>query len=165
MSYSKTQRGISLIEVLVASAVITVSLAALTSLVQVSSRILSESVKKAQAQSLAGEGIEAVRIMRDAGWSVNVVLLATSTPYYPVFSTTTSAWTLTATNPGAVDGVFTRTIVFHDVYRRVSDSDIVASTSPDTKAIDVGTREVVSLVTWGSRSVSFSAYLSNLFSN
>ena len=142
----QARAGFGLIEVLIASAIISASLIALASVVQISFRISSETFKTTKAEFLAEEGLEVMLILRNDSWLSNISSLSTSTPYYPIFSTTTSSWEATSTNPGLIDGRYTRTITIEEVYRRDSDHDIVASTSPDTKTLDTGTIQVVTYI-------------------
>lgn len=164
-SYQSLQHGFGLIELLVATSVISVSLFALVAVIQASFQVTSVSGVKARAEFLAEEGVEVVKILRDNSWSSNIATLATSTPYYPVFATSTGVWSLATVSPALIDNTYTREVIIDDVYRRDSDSDIVASTSPDSKSLDAGTREVTSRVLWGSDSLQFGAYITDLFSN
>jgi len=160
------ERGFGLVEVLVASAIISASLISLVAAGQIANRAVRESSERIQAQFLAEEGLETVRILRDESWLENLASLSSGTEYYPVFSTGTSVWSLALTDPGLIDGIFRRAIVFRDVYRRDSDDDIVASTSPEANTLDLGTREVISRVSWdASRVVEFRTYITDMFEN
>ena len=160
------ENGFGLIEVLIASAIISASLIALASVVQLSFRVSSESFKTIKAEFLAEEGLEVMLILRNDSWLSLISSLSTTTPYYLIFSTTTSSWQATSTNPGLTLGRYTRTIIIGEVYRRNSDDDIVASTSPDAKTLDTGTIKVTSRVSWeGAKSVEFVTYIADIFSN
>lgn len=158
------QKGFGLIEVVIASAIISASLFALAGAAQIAFRVVSESVRKAQAEFLAEESIEVVRILRDTSWSSNIDPLTRNTTYYPLFTAGTATWLLTTTNPGSIDGVFDQTIIFEDVYRDDTSEDIVASTTPDAM-IDTGTKEVISRTTWegGGKRVEMHTYITDMF--
>lgn len=159
------QRGFSLVEILVAVAVLLASFVSVITAFQVAARHGRGTMEQVQGAALAEEGIEAVTSLRDAGWS-NLSSLTTGTSYDLVF--TGAVWVTTLT-PQIIDDVFLRTVVLDDVYRRTSDKDIVASTSPDAKAIDAGTKKVTVRVSWATTTPSgggervMETYLMNLF--
>ena len=161
----ETSRGISLIEVVVgASIVFFVLLSTVTALQLyiVSSRA---NLDRIQAAYLLEGGVEIVRFIRDKGYTAELSALAKDTPYCLVFEGGT--WKATTTET-LIDGSFRRTAALRDVYRRLSDRDIVASTSPDTKEVDPETTEVVVSVAWGteaSKELEAVTYLTNLFGN
>ena len=158
--------GFGLIEILVSSAVITVSLVALVVATQLSYKIIAENSKKVRAEFLAEEGVEAARTMRDQSWSSNISARASGTSYYPLFATSTNLWSLNEAGSEPLDGIFTPTITLEDVYRRNSDDAIVSSTSPESKTLDQGTREVISKVLWGDgKEVEIRTYITDLFQN
>ncbi len=108
-----------------------------------------------------------MRILRDRGWTENIAPPLSGTPYYPVFSIN---WKLVVDDPGPVDGVFTRTIIFGDVYRRNSDDDIVDVSSPDEKTLDPNIKKATVTVTWKAadgtdRQETMSTYFANIFQN
>lgn len=153
----RTKQGFGLIEVIVASAIISTLLLGTTWVARISFRMVSESSLRSRANFLLEEGIEVVRILRDTSWSSYITPLAINTVYYPVFSGL--SWSLSTSSPGLIDGLFERQIVFGDVYRRNSDDDIVDINAPDPKTKDAGTRHVSTRVLWrnavGQVGVSF----------
>ena len=162
-----TNRGFGLIEILVAAAIISASFISLIAIANSSFRLVSGNVYRVQAEFLAEEGVEAVRILRDESWSGNLSGVLEGTIYYPIFNILTSTWSITETDPGPIDDIFSRVLLFGDVYRRDSDDDIVALSSPDTKTLDVGTKLVTSRVSWndGAKQVEFVTYITNMFQN
>lgn len=164
---SDLMRGFGLIEILVASAIISASFISLIAVANSSFRLVSGNVYRVQAEFLAEEGVEVVRILRDESWSGNLSGVLDGTIYYPIFNTSLSVWSITETDPGLIDGTFSRTLFFEDVYRRDSDDDIVALASPDTKTLDAGTKRVTSRVLWngGDKQVEFVTYITNMFQN
>ncbi len=157
-------RGFSLVEILVAVAVLLVSFVSVLTAFQVATRQGRASVLEVQAAALAEEGVEAVTTIRDAGWA-NLSSLAVGTPYDLIFTGTQWATTL---SPQTIDGSFRRSVTVGEVYRRNSDKDIVVADSPDPKAIDTGTKKITVRVAWATstpnaRERVMEAYLTNLF--
>lgn len=152
-SKKNSRTGFGLIEIVVAVAIISISFFALAGVSQIALRVVHKSTEETRANFLLEEGIEIVRLLRDETWTGNIDSLSVSTVYYPVYNTGLNEWQLSTTNPGAIDGIFTRTISFANVYRRDSDDDIVDPASPDPKTVDGGTREVTITVSWGSTEV------------
>lgn len=158
------KRGFSLVEILVAVAVLLASFVSVLTAFQVAARHGRGTIEQVQGAALAEEGIETITALRDSGWN-NLSSLAVGTAYNLVFNGT--AWATTQT-PQMIDGVFLRTVVLNDVYRRTSDQDIVASSSPDAKAIDMGTKKITVRVSWATTTPQtvervMETYLTNLF--
>lgn len=156
-------RGFGLMEIVVAASIVSVSLFALIGASQASFKAVDDSLMRRRAEFLAEEGIEAVKILRDNGWAASIDPLTAGTTYYPSFNSSTNTWSLITANPGAVDGIFTRTIIFSDVYRKNSDQDIVDISAPDPKTLDPGTLLVTSLVSWGGKQVEIKTYIADIF--
>lgn len=150
-------RGIALVEILVASAILTGALLVILTSVQKSVELSRQSVEKLQASFLLEEGAEAVKIIRDGGWS-GITTLSTANTYYIDYSSSTPSLTTTLTK---IDQ-FTRTITVSDVYRDSND-DIANSGT-----LDSGTRKITVTVTWTSErgilTEALSFYISNIFS-
>lgn len=161
----KIRHGFGLAEIVVAVSVITLSMFAASQAVRSSSALLRQSVANEKAVLLTEEGMEVVRLLRDISWSANITPLAPSTTYYPTFSG--NAWSLSTTNPGAIDGQFTRTVAVSDVYRRNSDDDIVDPSFAGAKTIDPGTQKITVQVSWsgGQFSKQLITYLTDIFQN
>jgi len=154
------EKGVGLIEIVIAVAIITASFFAIIQLSVYGLKAVAERNQKAEALAYAKEGMEALRNLRDASWTNNIAALTSGTTYY--LTTTGGTWALTATNPGALNGIYTRTIVRTSVQRNVND-DIVASGGID----DPGTKEFTVTVSWGTpaKSVQLAAYFADLFKN
>lgn len=165
MNASKNQKGFGLIEIVVAAAIVSVSLFALIGVSRASFKAVDDSLMRRRAEFLAEEGIEAVKILRDNGWAASIDPLTSGTTYYPSFNSSTNTWSFSTSDPGAIDGIFTRTIVFSDVYRKNSDQDIVDVLAPDPKTFDPGTLLVLSDVAWENKTVEISTYVTNIFQN
>lgn len=154
---NKKQRGISVVEILVAVAIIGLMLTVLlgTATVSLQSSILIK--QTTQASSLAQGAIEAVRNFRDGTtWdSDGIGTLTTGIAYYAEKTTSAPAqWTLIQ-GEEAIDN-FTRKIVFSDVSRDGND-DIVASGGTN----DPNTKKAVVAVSWEDQEVEIVTYFTN----
>lgn len=153
--FASSQKGFGVVEIVVSAAIITIVLLGLVAAFHGALKISTETGKKIQANFLAEEGMEAVRIMRDTDWN-NIGRLSTTTSYR--FAFTGSAWA-TSTAPALVGGVFDRTFIVRDVYRDGA-GKIAASGAydPETKKVTVtvgwlkaGATTTVSLATYFAR--------------
>lgn len=158
--FFKNNRGITLVEVLVASAII---LSAVVTLIAVHSLYLRAAFTSANAMKAAyllEEGIEAIRYMRDASWEENIGVLSIGTPYGIVFEN--GLWS-GSTTAFMVDK-FERTITLNTVYRDIN-GDIV----PTPGTLDPGTLHLNASVSWWTGSAtttkSVSTYISNYYEN
>jgi len=159
-----TKQGISLFEVIVAVSIISVILISVVSALQAFLRAGLSAPERVQAIMLAEEGLEAIRFLRDQDWDTNMAVLTDGTAYHLIFNGT--SWEATTT-PQIIAEVFTRIVSVEDVYRRDSDDDIVASTSPEVKTLDPGTKLVTVSVSWnagatGTSTKALTSYFSDL---
>lgn len=154
-------RGLALIEIVVVVAIIGLTVFSLYELVVLSRATTSRELHRVQALSLAQEGLEATRTIRDQGWSSTIANLTSGATYYVTLSGST--WQLTSTNPGPINGLFTRMLVFADVTRDNS-GNISGSGS-----LDENTRKVTTTVTWeergNNRSLELATYITNFLEN
>lgn len=154
------QSGFSLVEVLIASMLISLTTLALMSAATKGIELSNKAIRQVQASLLMEEGIEAVKSIRDNSWE-NISGINLNTPYYLSFDTSSNTWSLMDTpsiNPETpVDGIFTRTIVFKEVKR--NDDDDISGTG----TLDDRTKEVQVNVVWNSNSKSMNFYLSDIF--
>ena len=158
MNYlSKKQKGFGLIEILIVGAVISIGFVGLVAFLVSSSGTTFKITRNTEAAALAEEGVEAVRSMRDESWS----LVSTAGTYYPEISV--DKWTLLTSDPGLVNGLYTRTVTIEDVNRDVND-DIASSGSPDDN-----TKRVTVTVTWNenqkTEDVTIETYITNFLDN
>lgn len=160
MNINSSKSGFGLVEIIIGLAIILISLFSLMAVLEISFQLINKSSNNIKASFLLEEGIEAVKILRDSGWTANIVSLDVGTVYYLNFSGST--WQSTAENT-YIDGVFERSFMFEDVFRDAND-DIAAGgvLDPDTKKVSVS-------VSWREKSStttqSVIIYLTNLFSN
>lgn len=160
-------KGISLIEVIVGAAVISVILISVGAVAQFSLNVSNLSTERLQAVFLTSEGMEALKSMRDASWSGRVAPLASSTQYYLLLESAGGGnylWNATTTVQSQIDGKFTRIVTVEDVLRDFND-DIAGSGAPDN-----GARKINVTVSWVSAKgqtfdEKISAYIFNLHGN
>lgn len=154
--------GFTLVEVVVAAAMITIAFVAIAMYYKKVLDVSEDTTRHIQSGFLLEEGLEATKLLRDEGWNANIGSLSTTTNYYLTWSGT--FWR-TTTVPLKVENVFTRTIKFSDVRRDGVDSIAAAGT------LDSGTKKVTVSVTWpvkggsGMATDTAETYLTNLFSN
>ncbi len=162
-------RGFTIVEVIVACAIISMTTLALMSTTQKGIELSSRAVRQVQANYLLEEGAEAVKSIRDNNWG-DIANLTLNNQYSLFFDTNTNLWLLSSPPPipmtntpkYPIDSVFNREIVISPVYRNSND-DI-----SKTGVLDNGTKKITVTVSWASssggvisRSLVF--YLANIF--
>lgn len=156
----RAQKGFGLIEIVIASAVVGMVFVSLAQVFVLSHRLMMRTQDLARANFIAEEGVDAMRYLRDAGWAVNMALLAPNTNYYVVLATSSSQWSVGTADPGLIDGLFRRVISVQSVMRNGND-DIVSSGG----ITDTNTLKIISTVSWGRGTTSVETYLANIFNN
>jgi len=158
----RASRGFALVEALVASAILAAVIAAAAGAYLLLLQHSSGNAARIQAEYLAEEGLEAVRLLRDSSWTSNIASQPIGTAFYLAWSGT--SWQPTAANT-YIDGTFERNITLASVNRDASSYDIVASGGSN----DANTRLVTVTVSWrdgsATSSRSLSTYLVNMFNN
>lgn len=161
--------GFTLIEVIIACSIITMSMLTLLQASEKGVRLSSHALSKSQASFLLEEGVESVKSIRDNDWNT-ITALSLDTPYHLFFDINTNKWVFDSSAGSLanhiptypIDGVFDRTVVISSVSRDSND-DIVTSGG----SIDDGTKKVTINLTWrssvGFNSKSLSFYISNIF--
>lgn len=159
---SKT--GFGLVEIVIASAIISVSVFSLSAVSVLGSRLQSASLEKVRANFLAEEGLEAMRFLRDKSWDINLSSLSQDTNYYVNFSTSTLQWSINSTFISYVDSLFDRKVTVENVSRDSNDNIVLSggTNDPDSKKIIV-------TVSWQERgatsTVQLGTFLSDIFNN
>lgn len=162
MKRGNSYKGIGLVEVIVSVSILTVIMIGLISTFNYYVGAGIKSTEKIQESLLAEETLEAIRYMRDSGWST-IGDLATGTSYHLEF--TGALWKASSTQI-IIDGRFEQTFTLNDVYRRDSDDDIIPFSSGDAKTLDPGTLLItVSILTDGATTTEIVTYMTNLFQN
>lgn len=153
------QKGISIVEVVIASAIISVSMISITNVYGNFLTLSLANTEKVQAVFLLDEGVEVIKTMRNYAWS-NISSSNVNTTYYLTWQN--SRWQSTTT-PNTVDNKFIRTFTVSDVYRDVSTLNIVSNggvLNNDSKVVNLD-------VSWdykgatSSKQISF--YVFNLY--
>lgn len=157
MQHTRSNAGMGVLEIVIAVAITSLLLATLFQGVILTSRLVQRSFTEERAIYLAEEAMEAVRALRTKGWSTDIANKTTGTTYY--LTEAGNQWALTTTNPGTIDTLYTRTIVFAAVNRNSSDNISTTGTN------DPDTRKVTVTVTWMERNqqrqVTIQTYITN----
>src|SRR3972149_2483453 len=154
------QRGVGIVEIIIAVFIISTAFFAILQLSVMTMKASGERNNKERALQFAQEGIEAARAIRDSGWTANIAGLTFGGTYYLVNNS--GAWALTASDPGLIDGKFTRTIVADNVSRDINDNIVQSGGTNDPK-----TKKVTVTVSWGSsaKSVQLITYITDILKN
>lgn len=160
MSGKNKEAGIGVAEIIIAVFIISASFFAILQVGTFTLKAVQDRNDKAKALMFAQEGIEAVRNMRDGGWTANISGLTFGATYY--LTTSGSQWALTGTNPGALDGKFTRTIVLDNASRDINDNIVTVGGTDDPK-----TKKATATVSWGSplKNMQLTTYLTDMLKN
>lgn len=155
----KTEKGTSIIEILVVIAIIGIALVSLLGLATFSLKASTLIKETSQAKGLAVEAMEALRSFRDGTtWGTDGIgALNTGINYYPVKSTDTPPrWQLNLGEEN-ING-FTRKVVFDNVSRDAADN---IETTYNPANDDPETRKVTVTVSWEDKKVEIVTYLTN----
>lgn len=152
--------GFGMIEMIVGAAILSVSLLSISTFFQSVLAISNVSPSTVQGDYLLEEGVEAIKLFRDTGYTNNILRLSTTTPYY--FAWNGTNWATSTTNT-FIDGQFERKFTLADVNRDITDDIATVGTyDPNTKLVTVS-------VAWSTRGStttrSISTYITNLFNN
>lgn len=163
-------RGFSLVEVLIGSSIICLSLIFIINLETGISKLGFNSVSRIQAGMLAEEGVAAIINLRNVSWQ-NIATLDNNVPYKLFWDQGDGLWK-TAAWANLIDNKFDRTVVFYDVYRSPLTYEIVPPPNgwfllTDIPVIDPGTKKFVVTITWhddnGTSTKSVTSYVHNIF--
>lgn len=116
-------KGISLVEVIMASAIISLSMIYISNVYGNFLTLSLENTDKVQAVFLLDEGVEVIKTMRSYGWST-VASSTAATDYYFVWQD--ARWQSTTT-PAVIDNKFIRKFTVSNVYRDPTTLNIVTS--------------------------------------
>lgn len=155
-----SKAGLTLVEVVIASAIILTAVLALLAVHNLYLRVAFSNASAVKGAYLLEEGLEAVRYLRDRSWDEYIATLSTNTSYGIVF--VEEEWQATTTDT-YIDN-FERTIILEDVMRN-AEGDIVE----EGGALDPNTLKVTGVVSWssgtGTTTKSIATYLTNLYGN
>lgn len=145
---------------LIGAAVLSVSLLGISSFFQSALHASDVTQSVFQGDYLLEEGVEAVKLLRDGGYTSNITTLSTTTPTY--LSWGGAKWATSSVNT-LIDGRFERAIIAAEV-RRDSSDDISAS-----GAMDPNTKLITVSVAWAAKGATttktIQTYVMNIFNN
>ncbi len=166
-------QGFTLIEVLVALALILTFTVGILSLYRLGLLSGTKATYALQARILAQEGMEAITVLRDTGgvswdWSSTPSNTGASEYYQP--SLTGSSWNLgskMSTSPAPVlptpNQKYTRTVKIDQVQRAVGCGSAICSIVTSGGVVDTGTRKITVTVEWseedGQKQIVIESYL------
>lgn len=152
-----TQKGIVLIEVVIAAAILLIISTGLIFANIAYIKSSSYTLASTKATFLAQEGVEAVKYIRSSGWE-EFTTIPEDTPQYLSF--TPSAWA-TTTPEEVIDGKFYRSFVVESVSRDANDDITTTGTDdPNSKKVTVN---VSWRATTGTTTHAVATYITNLF--
>lgn len=154
---NKPQKGSTLTEVVVVSAILAVVSLAFLGTFSLLSRFHEKDMLTIKGELLAEEGVEALRLIKSGGWNTLSGLPMGSTRY---LNLTPSSWSITTT-PEVIDGIFYRSFIPYAVSRNASDDIVTAggTTDPNTLLVSVS-------VSWNWRgatsTANYQSYMTNI---
>lgn len=149
------QRGISIVEVIVALGILAVIFMGIFQLVSYSHIIIRKNEHQSQAISLASEAMEAVRFVRDDDWDT-FAALDTQLDFHPVAGT---GWTLQSDCEN-IDK-FQRCIDINQVYR----DDVTGDPVDSGGTLDSDSREVIVELTWTDNDRNYDYIIESYLTN
>lgn len=155
------KKGASLVEILIASSVITLTLVVLISVYSMVAKFALSNVRVLKATVLVEEVTEVLGYMRDAGFNSNIASLVDDTTYRVYWDGT--VWTI-ITAPVLLEERYDVSFALSPVYR---DTNFNVISSGGT--LDNNSRKVVITVAWregvATSTKSAETYLFNVFNN
>lgn len=157
---SSSKRGISIVEIIVASAIIAISVIGIVGAIQVYLKIVFQNTRETQAVLLLDETAEALQYMRDDSFSTHFDPIIFGDTYTIFWNA--SGYEL-STSTVYLPYEMTRTVVFSEVERDVNDQITASGTvDPDTIKANV-------IITWPYReevkSISSEMLIHNMYEN
>lgn len=154
------QKGIIILEILIAVAIIGLVFLALAEVGNLALKFNSQLKNNAIASNLTAEAMEATKSVKEESWQA-LGALSLDTPYHPIKNGSPLKWALSAGAENITSGsIFTRQVVLNRVWRDSND-DIVLSGGVE----DPNTRKIIATVSWPERGqnkqVALVAYLTN----
>lgn len=155
-------KGISIIEIVIASGIIAVSVVGIVAAIQIYIKIVYQNTRESQTVLLLDETAEALQYLRDKSYQTNIADSLVNVPYTVFWDGTKYQIT---TSPTLLQYDMTRTVVFKNVYRNGSDQ-IVENGSG---VLDTNTKKAVIEITWPYKNetkvLSSELLLHNIYEN
>ena len=149
-----------LVEIIVGAAIVFVAILVINESYNTYVKYALTNQRNVDASYILEEGLEAMTLLRDKGWTANISKLSTTTTYYLTFAS--SAWS-TTTTAQYVDGIFLRSISLLDVKRDASDH--IASSG----TYDPNIKQITSTVAYwqghATTTRSISTFIANIYNN
>jgi prepilin-type N-terminal cleavage/methylation domain-containing protein len=130
MIVSRTHKGFSMVEILIAAAILVSVVVVVSASLQVFVRLSSQTAQTIHATLLLEEAAEALQLLRDSNWDTNIAPRTLDTPYY--LSWNGSAYAISDT-PVIIGGDYRREVVFSQV-RRDAQGVLDAGGDPDNES-------------------------------
>lgn len=124
------KKGFSVVEIIVASAIIATVVTAIGGGWQIYLKTTRDAMNYTMAANMTEEGGEAVQLLRDLGWTTNIASLSLDTSYDLYWDTTNSTYKATTT-PQLLQGLYRRTITFGAVERDAWDNIVTSGGTTD----------------------------------
>jgi len=128
------KKGISVVEIIIGAAILTVVVTGVASAWQYYIKLSGEATRISQALLLTEEGAEALQHLRDTSWSEKIAPLAFETEYFLVWDGNNY---ITTTTPTIINGSYHRSILLSTVKR-----DAITANISSVGDVDMGTRMV-----------------------
>ncbi len=113
-----------------------------------------------RANAIGAETMEALKIIKAGAWS-DLSGLSVNTPYYLIYSTLANKWSVSASDPGKIDGIFSRSFTVNPVNRdNITGQIVFLGGSPDSKTLLVETN-----VDWVNKSANKNLKLTTYLTN
>lgn len=155
-------RGVSILEILIASAIIGISVVGVITSLKVFLVFSLKNTEDAQSSILLEESLEVVQYLRDKGWDQNIKDLVIDQDYYIYWDGIDYSIT---DIPQLENGKFTRKIQFKEVMRDNSSDDIVTTGG----YTDSGTKKVLVDISWqsheGNKNINSEFLIHNVYQN
>ncbi len=162
MRRAHKHKGFALVEVVVALGIAATFFFSMMQFVNTSARVMRSERYARGAGLLAAEAEDGIRFLRDAGWTSNIVPVPSETTYYITQSGNTM--TLSPSNPGLLNNLYTRTVVFHQVLRDAGGNVVQVGGSADANS-----RRITVVVSWSAynaqQSITSDFYVNNTLRN
>lgn len=161
----QTRKGFSVVEIVVAAALIATVVTAAAGAWQLYLRLTTQTAGLTAAALLAEEGGEALQLLRDQSWNANIVPLALNTTYYLYWNGTAYAAT---TSPVLIQNAYLRTVVLGAVNRNAVTYNITSTSTSCSGNCDTNSRDAVVSVYFASTTaplVQSEVLINNVFGN
>lgn len=124
-----SKKGFSVVEIIVASAIIVTLVSAIGGGWQLYLKVTRDGTHFTMASNLSEEGAEAIQLLRDLSWDSHIASLSLNTPYDLYWTGATYAAT---TTPQLIQSIYRRTVNFSAVQRDAWDNIVSSGGTTDS---------------------------------